>query len=913
VSLWGDIQALKVDERTEVRFVLRFGVGKNATLRRAGSTGVTSKANSYAWPKGLASAAITAIVVMISAPVDLRAQETEVVETAEEQSSFEALINEAKSNMMADPQAALSLAEDAQFVVDSPDVADRDMALATVWWLQSEALTRLGRPLDARPIAEQALARFPVDAEPSKLYADVLVSLGRINKLTGEYGLALENFFAAYDVFQAIGETRSESIVLQSIASIYKAAHQYERAVGYYADAAERYQGDLSLELAARNNLGNVLRELGRYDEALTNFERAREIAVEMESPLLEARILNNLGSLHVTFGNHIDADASIDAAFTLIDPAATEWSRFLWGVRAQAAYERGQYSSARDHIQRTFDGVSTRETTQHFTEFHEAAANIYQALGNYDAAVPHLLAFKRLDDEAREVAASANSTLLAAQFEFAEQGLQIEQLRAQGLEQDLALSNARARQRLLASSAVTLLSILAIIGILLRSRGVRERQKALERALYEDADTGLPSRPAAERVIELGRAETTNSYAAVALGIERYKHLEGALGFVKIAELKRAMVERLEENVDAEAVALFSPSVLGVVLKTADLDVAKKEAERARRCFLSPLQIDGVDIDVAVTGGVAAATDGELGVRNAIIALEQAREQNLMTGIYDEKLFGDPAKNLALMSRMLGATRNGHMSLHYQPKLHLASGTYRAAEALSRWDDPERGPISPVEFIPLAEETGHIRDFTEWTLEQVIRDQATLRAAGHSLSVAVNISGALISDADFAERALRIAKSAPEPISFEITETAAMEHPERAMANLQKWREAGIKLAIDDYGSGLSSLAYLRNLPSHELKLDRAFISNIETSHKDRLLVRSTADLAHALGLELTAEGVETEAGLAVLKMFGCDWAQGYVLAKPQPLASLIEFLDANNNTAETIPRLPRAGNDGA
>lgn len=864
-------------------------------------------------------AAVMSVVFLPSASAEFLAgpsaeiTEPLIAETlVEEAPDFEDLVNQAKSNMMADPQAALTLAEQAEELATPGNVDNPDIALATVWWLQSEALTRLGRPVDARPVAEQALERFPDTVEPNKLYADILVSLGRINKLTGDYGLALENFLSAYEVFHEIGETRSESIVLQSIGSIYKAAHQYDRAVSYYADAADRYQGDPALELAARNNLANVLRELGRYDEALANFQRAHEIAVEMESPLLEARILNNIGSLHVTFGNHAEADVAIDRAFELIDPAGTEWARFLWGVRAQAAYERGDFRAARSHIRRAFDGVSIRETTQHFTEFHEAAANIYQAIGDWDAAVPHLLSFKRLDDEAREVAASANSALLAAQFEFAEQELQIEQLRAQGLEQDLALSNARARQRLLASGAVTLLSLLMLIGILLRARAVKERQKVLERALYEDADTGLPARPAAERIIELAAAEDKHNYTAVALGIERYKHLEGALGFVKIAELKRAMVKRLEDNIDAEIVGLFSPSVLGLVLHTDDLDASMQEAERARRCFLSPLQIDGVDIDVAVTAGIAPAPAGELGVRNAVIALEQARDLNQMSAVFDEKRFGDPAKNLALMSRMLGATRNGDMSLHYQPKLHLASGTYKAAEALSRWDDAERGPISPLEFIPLAEETGHIRDFTEWTLEQVVRDQAVMRRAGHSLAVAVNISGALISDQDFAERALRIAKSAPDPVSFEITETAAMEHPERAMANLEKWRSAGIKLAIDDYGSGLSSLAYLRNLPSHELKLDRAFISNIETSRKDRFLVRSTADLAHALDLELTAEGVETEAGLAILKMFGCDWAQGYVLSKPRPLNSLIEFLDEQAKLAVETPKLPRAGNDG-
>ena len=158
-----------------------------------------------------------------------------------------------------------------------------------------------------------------------------------------------------------------------------------------------------------------------------------------------------------------------------------------------------------------------------------------------------------------------------------------------------------------------------------------------------------------------------------------------------------------------------------------------------------------------------------------------------------------------------------------------------------------------------------------------------------------MNISGSLISDPDFATLALRIASRRAGRISFEVTETAAMQNPERALENLGKWAAAGIKLAIDDYGSGLSSLAYLKTLPSHELKLDRAFVTDMASSQRDRMLVKSTSDLAHGLGLEMTAEGVETLDSLALLKLMGCDWAQGYVLAKAMPLPALITFLEAN------------------
>tara|TARA_R110000744_G_scaffold376026_2_gene490011 strand:+ start:29171 stop:31777 length:2607 start_codon:yes stop_codon:yes gene_type:complete len=816
----------------------------------------------------------------------------------------------ARANMMADPNAALAHITAAEaLLADGSGRTGIDTEFATVWWLKSEALTRLGRPVEARPVAQQALDILGAEPEPTKLFADILVSLGRIDKVTSEYGAAFDNFQRAYEVFRAIGDTRSESIVLQSIGSIYNDAHQYRRAESYYVDAMRRHPGDPSLDLAANNNLGNAYRELGQYQEALEHFQRARELAAEMGSTALQARILNNMASLQVAFGELDAAANTVDEAFSISgDSARDEWTRFLWGTHARISYERGDLQDARREIARTFDGVSLAETTQSYTEFHATAADIYQALTLWSEAIPHLRAFKRLDDDAREVAASANTSLLAAQFDFAEQNMRIEQLRLVGSEQDLQLANAHARQRLIAVSALLVLAVVVLLLIYVRQRASRDRQLVLEKALYEDIETGLPSRTAVERsIVQLART-AGHPVTLVALGIERFKHLKNALGFARISMLKAAMAERIRANLGCEIVATLSPDTLGVIIAVADANAVLPAAERIRMCFNSPVTLDGVDIDVAVTAGLYAGTGGEDCVKNAIIAVDQARETSSWAAVFDAVRFGDPDQNLTLMSRMITATRNGDMAMQYQPKLHLASGSYRAAEALCRWTDPEEGVVFPDSFIPLAEETGHIREFTLWSIEQVVRDQETLRTAGHDISLAVNISGSLISDPDFAELALRTATRGPGRISFEVTETAAMQNPERALENLEKWAAAGIKLAIDDYGSGLSSLAYLKTLPSHELKLDRAFVTHMASSQRDRMLVKSTSDLAHGLGLEMTAEGVETLESLALLKLMGCDWAQGYALAKAMPLPALIEFLEANAQVIVSADLTPDA-----
>jgi EAL domain-containing protein (putative c-di-GMP-specific phosphodiesterase class I) len=208
------------------------------------------------------------------------------------------------------------------------------------------------------------------------------------------------------------------------------------------------------------------------------------------------------------------------------------------------------------------------------------------------------------------------------------------------------------------------------------------------------------------------------------------------------------------------------------------------------------------------------------------------------------------------------------------------------------RWRHPTRGNIAPDIFVPMAEETGHIRALTEWVLERAIIDQKALKDAGHAIKLAVNISARLLSDTDFAKRAAALARQAAHQICFEITETAVIDNPVAALENIELFAASGVHLAIDDYGSGLSSLAYLKQLPAHELKIDKLFVQNITSSQRDALLVRSTIDLAHGLGMNVTAEGVETPAAFALLASMNCDLAQGFLISRPASLEELIALL---------------------
>jgi EAL domain-containing protein (putative c-di-GMP-specific phosphodiesterase class I) len=224
--------------------------------------------------------------------------------------------------------------------------------------------------------------------------------------------------------------------------------------------------------------------------------------------------------------------------------------------------------------------------------------------------------------------------------------------------------------------------------------------------------------------------------------------------------------------------------------------------------------------------------------------------------------------------------------------------------EALLRWTHPTRGAVSPELFIPLAERSGEVSPLTLWVIARAVADRAVLREAGVDAPIHVNISAQLIADPRFVDRALGLLGDAAGGIGFEITETAMMADPEGALANLYKLAEAGVHLSIDDYGSGFSSLAYLQRLPVNELKIDKGFVSRLTSGPRDPLLVRSTIDLAHALEMEVTAEGVQSAATLALLQVMRCDMVQGFFLSPALSLDGMIGY--ARDRVAS--PALPRA-----
>jgi EAL domain-containing protein (putative c-di-GMP-specific phosphodiesterase class I) len=264
------------------------------------------------------------------------------------------------------------------------------------------------------------------------------------------------------------------------------------------------------------------------------------------------------------------------------------------------------------------------------------------------------------------------------------------------------------------------------------------------------------------------------------------------------------------------------------------------------------------------------------------------------------------------LVGELRRAIERGELILHYQPKAELRSGRVQWVEALVRWDHPTRGRLFPDEFIPLAEQTGLIRPLTAWVLDEALTQTSAWLVNGLRLGVAVNLSARNLHDGELpgqVQELLHKHSFPPALLKVEITESSLVVDPERAMHILSRLRAMGVQVAIDDFGVGYSSLAYLKKLPVTELKIDRSFIQQMVVNRHDAAIVRSTIDLSHELGLEVVAEGVEDEATWDLLYRLGCDVVQGNLISSPLSPAELAEWLPVRPRSTWTEESSPGRG----
>jgi diguanylate cyclase (GGDEF)-like protein len=421
------------------------------------------------------------------------------------------------------------------------------------------------------------------------------------------------------------------------------------------------------------------------------------------------------------------------------------------------------------------------------------------------------------------------------------------------------------------------------------------------------DVLTGLPNRTLFHRrVVEATAAAGRDGIVTVAvIDLDRFKEVNDTLGHGNGDALLRELGRRLGEAVRGnDTVARLGGDEFGVVLTgVADpLDV-RATLLRLLHILQEEIEVSGLPLAVDASIGFAMSPDDGADVdtllQHADVAMYVAKGGPSPVVRYDPGHDHYDSNKLALVGELRRAIDADELVLHYQPKSCVATGAITAVEALVRWNHPERGLLYPDAFLPIAEQTGIIESLTKWVLAHALEQLVSWGDAVEALSVAVNISARNISRGDFADTVMSaLARSglAPERLLLEITETAFVADPDRAGRSLRQLAAAGVRVSLDDFGRGQTSLGYLSTLPLHEVKIDKSFVLDMLQDRSHAAIVHSVIDLAHNLGFEVVAEGVETEQILAELTVLGCDIAQGYLLARPMPAGLLPEWLLAHH-----------------
>lgn len=435
-------------------------------------------------------------------------------------------------------------------------------------------------------------------------------------------------------------------------------------------------------------------------------------------------------------------------------------------------------------------------------------------------------------------------------------------------------------------------------------AQGISEREEQLTYQAYHDGLTGLPNRALFHNLLQ--QAITTarrdhEQLGVLLLDLDRFKEVNDTLGHDVGDLILQQVGSRLAGAVrESDTVARLGGDECAVLLRAlTDRRDAFEVVHRIRCALEQPFVVENQPIELAASVGIAFYPDhGEDGttlVRHADVAMYGAKRSASGVAVYAVEMDPNSPRRLALLGELRQAIERDGLTLYYQPKVDLASNRVTDVEALLRWHHPQHGLLPPGDFIPLAEQTGLMGPLTFWVLGEALRQVTAWRDEGIDLGVAVNLSARVLQDEQFPDRVAALLTRfhvRPSKLVLEITESAIMADPACAMRIVTGLHELGVRLSVDDFGTGYSSLAYLKKLPVDELKIDRSFVIDLEAKSHDEVIVRSTIDLAHNLGMRVTAEGVESHEVLETLRRYGCDYAQGYFISHPVPARALAQWL---------------------
>jgi diguanylate cyclase (GGDEF)-like protein len=438
-------------------------------------------------------------------------------------------------------------------------------------------------------------------------------------------------------------------------------------------------------------------------------------------------------------------------------------------------------------------------------------------------------------------------------------------------------------------------------------ARGIADREARIRAQAYHDSLTELPNREFLQELLAqslLMARRQRQPLAVLILDLDRFREINDTLGHDVGDQVLRQVGTRLRAALrTSDVVARLGADEFAVILPTiTDNHFAVTVVERLRDALRMPVRIADHALDVGASVGIALypdhGDDAKTLIQRAEVAMYLAKRSAASYTLYSPELDQHSVRRLALVGELRRAIEHDELALHYQPKIDLRLARAVGVEALVRWTHAEYGVVSADELVALAEQTGLIRPLTQWVLQKALAQGAEWQRGGIDLAVAVNLSARVLQDPrlpDQVAEQLTTLGMAPERLVLEITESAIMADPECALGIVTRLDAAGVRLSIDDFGTGYSSLAYLRRLPVEELKIDKSFVVSMDRNANDVVIVRSIIDLAHNLGVSVTAEGVENPTVLEMLKGLSCDLAQGYYLSHPLPVPAFDQWLRAS------------------
>src|SRR6266508_2170354 len=469
----------------------------------------------------------------------------------------------------------------------------------------------------------------------------------------------------------------------------------------------------------------------------------------------------------------------------------------------------------------------------------------------------------------------------------------------------DGILAEQATRRADLATLLILLAAALSIAALAWRFQ--RAKSRTTKRFAYQalhDPLTALPNRTLLRdrtgQAIRQADRELVPA-ALLLLDLDRFKEVNDTLGHHYGDPLLVQVGQRLQAALRAvDTVARLGGDEFAVLLPRIETsEGAVAVARKLQAALEEPFLLEGLSLDVEASIGLAIypehGNDPEELLQHADIAMYAAKETHAGFMLFDPSLDQHSPRKLALLAELRRAIEHDQLVLHYQPKIDAHTGQILGVEALVRWQHPTHGLIPPVEFIPLAERTGLIGPLTNYVLDAALHQCRAWRQAGHELSVAVNVSARRLLDLEIPDEVAGLLARWEVParlLVVEITESTIMTDPEHALQILGRLNQMGVQLSIDDFGTGYSSMAYLKELPVHELKVDRSFVSQMISNTSGAVIVRSTVDLGRNLGLRVVAEGVEDQATRQELDAMGCDAIQGFYVSRPVPADDLLNWL---------------------